>query len=87
MAILEVNEVTSGYGEVQILWGSSIKLEEGKLTCLDFVAHGDGPDPPLEGYDHLQWKGRQPGTGLYQGRDGVSPGPGRPPVIYRHERL
>ncbi len=34
MAILEVNEVTSGYGEVQILWGSSIKLEEGKLTCL-----------------------------------------------------
>jgi len=34
MAILEVRDVTSGYGEVQILWGSSIHLEEGKLTSL-----------------------------------------------------
>jgi branched-chain amino acid transport system ATP-binding protein len=34
MAILEINNVASGYGEVQILWGSSLKLEEGKLTCL-----------------------------------------------------
>ncbi len=34
MALLEVKEITSGYGEVQILWGSSINLEEGKLTCL-----------------------------------------------------
>ncbi len=34
MSILEVREITSGYGEVQILWGSSLKLEEGKLTCL-----------------------------------------------------
>ena len=34
MAILEINDVASGYGEVQILWGSSLKLEEGKLTCL-----------------------------------------------------
>jgi len=34
MAILEIKNVTSGYGEVQILWGSSLKLEEGKLTCL-----------------------------------------------------
>jgi branched-chain amino acid transport system ATP-binding protein len=34
MALLEVKEITSGYGEVQILWGSSINLEKGKLTCL-----------------------------------------------------
>ena len=34
MAILEINNVASGYGEVQILWGSSLELEEGKLTCL-----------------------------------------------------
>ena len=34
MAILEINDVASGYGEVQILWGSSLALEEGKLTCL-----------------------------------------------------
>lgn len=34
MAILEVRDVTSGYGEVQILWGASLALEEGKLTSL-----------------------------------------------------
>lgn len=34
MAILEINNVSSGYGDVQILWESSLKLEEGKLTCL-----------------------------------------------------
>jgi branched-chain amino acid transport system ATP-binding protein len=34
MGILELREVVSGYGEVQILWGSSLNLQEGKLTCL-----------------------------------------------------
>ncbi len=34
MSILEVREVTSGYGEVQVLWGVSLDLQEGKLTCL-----------------------------------------------------
>lgn len=34
MAILEIRDITSGYGEVQILWGTSIELEEGKLTSL-----------------------------------------------------
>ena len=34
MAILEVQNVSSGYGEVQILWESSLKLEQGKLTSL-----------------------------------------------------
>jgi branched-chain amino acid transport system ATP-binding protein len=34
MALLEVRDVTSGYGEVQILWGASLALEQGKLTCL-----------------------------------------------------
>jgi len=34
MAILEISDVASGYGEVQILWGSSLALEKGKLTCL-----------------------------------------------------
>ncbi len=34
MSILEVRDVTSGYGEVQVLWGSSLNLQEGKLTCL-----------------------------------------------------
>lgn len=34
MALLEIKGVTSGYGDVQILWGSSMNLEQGKLTCL-----------------------------------------------------
>lgn len=34
MAILEIRDVTSGYGEVQILWGASMALEEGQLTSL-----------------------------------------------------
>jgi len=34
MNILEVKDITSGYGEVQILWGSSLCLNQGKLTCL-----------------------------------------------------
>jgi branched-chain amino acid transport system ATP-binding protein len=34
MAILDVQDVTSGYGEVQILWGAQLALEAGKMTCL-----------------------------------------------------
>lgn len=34
MDILEVREVSSSYGEVQILWGANLRLEEKKLTCL-----------------------------------------------------
>lgn len=34
MALLEVKDLTSGYGEVQILWGATMSLEKGKLTCL-----------------------------------------------------
>ncbi len=34
MAVLEVHNVSSGYGEVQILWDLSLKLEKGKLTSL-----------------------------------------------------
>ena len=33
-AVLEVKNVSSGYGEVQILWDVSLKLERGKLTSL-----------------------------------------------------
>lgn len=34
MALLELREVSSGYGEVQVLWGVSASLEEGQLTAL-----------------------------------------------------
>ncbi len=34
MALLDVQDVASGYGEVQILWGVSLRLEAGRLTTL-----------------------------------------------------
>jgi branched-chain amino acid transport system ATP-binding protein len=34
MAMFEVRELESGYGEVQILWGVDITLEEGRLTSI-----------------------------------------------------
>jgi branched-chain amino acid transport system ATP-binding protein len=34
MAVLEVSNLSSGYGEVQILWGVDLALEQGKLTSL-----------------------------------------------------
>ncbi len=34
MTILEIRDVDAGYGEVQILWRTSLTVEEGKLTAL-----------------------------------------------------
>jgi branched-chain amino acid transport system ATP-binding protein len=34
MAILEINDLISGYGTVQILWGAHLSLQQGKLTSL-----------------------------------------------------
>ncbi len=34
MSLLEVRNITSGYGELQILWGVDMTLEEGILTTL-----------------------------------------------------
>jgi branched-chain amino acid transport system ATP-binding protein len=34
MTLLEVRNLSSGYGELQILWDVSLKLERGKLTAL-----------------------------------------------------
>jgi branched-chain amino acid transport system ATP-binding protein len=34
MALLEIDSISSGYGEVRILWDVSVKLETGKLTAL-----------------------------------------------------
>lgn len=34
MSILEVREVASGYGDVQILWSASLALQPGRMTCL-----------------------------------------------------
>ena len=34
MALLEVSNISSGYGAVQVLWDLSLQLERGKLTAL-----------------------------------------------------
>ncbi|MBK6432940.1 ABC transporter ATP-binding protein [Candidatus Amarolinea dominans] len=34
MALLEIRDLVSGYGQVQILWGANLSLQEKKLTCL-----------------------------------------------------
>ena len=34
MALLEVRDVTAGYGDLQILWGASLALEANQLTTL-----------------------------------------------------
>lgn len=66
MALLEVKDVTSGYGDVQILWGSSVSLEKGKLTCL-VGGNGVGKTTLLRTIMGLirPWSG----TVIYDGQD------------------
>jgi len=66
MAMLEVHDVNSGYGEVQILWGTSLKLEKGKLTTL-VGSNGVGKSTLLRTVMGLlrPWQG----TITFQGQD------------------
>ena len=34
MSLLEIHNLNSGYGELQILWGADVRLEPGNLTAL-----------------------------------------------------
>jgi branched-chain amino acid transport system ATP-binding protein len=34
MALLEIRDLNSGYGEVQILWGANLAIQENRLTSL-----------------------------------------------------
>ncbi len=96
MAILEVNDITSGYEGVQILWGVNLKLEPGKLTTL-VGSNGVGKTTllktvmglmrPLAGSVSFQGKDVtepvRPCPG--QGRHGL--GPRRPPAVHRNDHL
>ncbi len=55
---LDVNGIESGYGEVQILWGLSMKLEEGRLTTI-VGSNGSGKTTLLRAITGLipVWKG------------------------------
>ncbi len=66
MSILEIRNVSTGYGEVQILWGTTLSLEEGKLTCL-VGSNGAGKTTTLRTVMGLlkPWEGQV----FFEGRD------------------
>jgi branched-chain amino acid transport system ATP-binding protein len=57
--MLELQNVSSGYGEVQVLWGISMKMEEGQLTTL-IGSNGAGKTTTLRTIMHLikPWDGK-----------------------------
>src|ERR1043165_4298192 len=56
---LEVESVESGYGEVQVLWGVSLKVRHAQLTTI-LGANGAGKTTTLRTIMHWlkPWKGR-----------------------------
>jgi branched-chain amino acid transport system ATP-binding protein len=58
MIAMDVKEIESGYGEVQILWGVSLQLQEGHLTTL-VGSNGSGKTTLLRTVMGLipAWKG------------------------------
>ena len=65
MIMLDVQGLESGYGEVQILWGISLRLQPGQLTTL-VGTNGSGKTTLLRAMTGLLpvWKG----TILFEGR-------------------
>ncbi|MBE0688584.1 MAG: ATP-binding cassette domain-containing protein, partial [Anaerolineae bacterium] len=66
MAILEINDISSGYGEVQILWGATLSLEPGRITSL-VGANGAGKTTMLRTVMGLVKP--KSGTILFEGQD------------------
>ncbi len=66
MIALQADGLESGYGQVQILWGASLKLEQGQLTTL-VGTNGSGKTTLLRTMTGLlpAWKG----TVTYEGRN------------------
>ncbi len=66
MAFLEIRDLVSGYGEVQILWGASLSLAKGKLTTL-VGSNGVGKTTLLRAVMGIlkPWQG----SVTFQGRD------------------
>ncbi|WP_437752351.1 ABC transporter ATP-binding protein [Sorangium sp. So ce1389] len=65
-AALEVTDLATGYGEVQILWGVTLRLEPGKLTAL-VGSNGAGKTTLLRAVTGLlpAWSG----SVVFAGRD------------------
>ncbi|MEM2942380.1 MAG: ABC transporter ATP-binding protein [Candidatus Bathyarchaeia archaeon] len=72
MALLEIENLSTGYGEIKVLWGISLKVEEKGVTAL-LGANGAGKSTLLNCISglHKTWEGRI----LLEGRDitGVKP--------------
>ena len=66
MISLEIKGLESGYGEVQILWGLSMQLEQGRLTSL-VGSNGSGKTTLLRTLTGLLpvWKG----SVVFDGKD------------------
>jgi len=66
MSLLEVRDIESGYGEVQILWGASLSPQDGKLTSM-VGGNGVGKTTALRTIMGLNraWKG----TIKFDGKD------------------
>jgi len=66
MAILELRDVTSGYGEVQILWGVTLALQKGQMVSL-VGANGAGKTTLLRTIMGLNrpWQGQV----IFEGED------------------
>ena len=66
MTTLELQGIESGYGEVQILWGVSLRLEEGRLTSL-VGSNGSGKTTLLRTATGMTpaWKGKV----FFEGKD------------------
>ncbi|NIP41946.1 ABC transporter ATP-binding protein [candidate division KSB1 bacterium] len=66
MSILQIKNVSSGYGEVQILWDTDLTLDEGKLTSL-VGANGAGKTTMLRTAMGLlkPWEGKI----IFEGED------------------
>jgi branched-chain amino acid transport system ATP-binding protein len=66
MALLEVKQVESGYGEVQVIWDGTLALEPGRLTTL-VGSNGAGKTTLLRTIMGLikPWKGQV----LFDGQD------------------
>lgn len=66
MALLELQNVTSGYGELQILWGATMRVEPGQLTAL-VGSNGSGKTTLLRTVvgQIKPWQG----TVFFQGQD------------------
>lgn len=65
-ALLEIESLESGYGEVQVLWGISLQVHEGKMTTI-VGANGAGKSTALRTTmgSLRPWSGRV----LLQGKD------------------